>query len=1501
MSNENSDNNGSGFDYMIKEVGLYSRLISKRNTTHDNLVDMSIEKITLWKKDKKKRICELILYFISFGIVFILEYFFPKLSLKLRCYPAYIDDADYVEIINKRGKSKLIKLYAEFFGNKEIEMQNLDIKDNTKDDENENDLINNDDKEEEENEDVEDSMYKKINKKEKKDEVMYDIDIDYERKRLLEEDEKFDVENNRYLIQKKHLKCDKYFFYLNNKYQYEENECLFVPNTFFINRYTIEEIIKMKNGIPNSSIISKLSNKYGPNKIQIKNQGIIKSILKEASNIYNIYVLFCIIIWLFMGYYFSIIIVLIISIIQIIISTKNKLDNIHSLSGEENKKSIVIRQGQEVQIESENIIPGDIVILKPDENNGDIYIPCDGIILEGFCTVNESDLTGENTLVLKKEININASNKNEFFDYLKYKNSFLFQGTIIDSLYSTKNKEEIIKMMATDIGFSTYRGNMLKNWEEQNFNFVRKFYDFIVLVVFILIIILINLFIYIFLFLKELPREDSSNYEILKYKIYNKTFSYNDDLNSLSKGKKFLGILNNMTLIFPPTLLLCINFGRAFYNSRLKRRNISCVIEKKIDSTGNIDIIVLDKTGTLTESQLEMNCYKLSSLSKNNELIIDDEVITSKIMNKIYKKFWQNIYKKKLKSELNKENFDTSYQTSFLYNIIYFTECLATCHNIFCFNQKIFGNSVDKELFQELGWEIFQENDDLKNPMFIQPHNAYKITENSILDLNNNNNNNIDNNSEINSNIDNNMNSFINIDDINLNDNNENINNNKYEEINTKEKEKDDNNININNKDNNIGNDKNFDFNKFFKKSIQKHLNKDNNNIINTNDINTNNSRNKSRNKKKIKSKNNTLSNTHMNKTLISIESNNQKKGKANINNTFQKLSPSKKILKKKLNIKKETNFFLKYLHRSEFASRFQSMSVIVQNSLDNSIRLYVKGAPEKIKKDCDEETLPINLDKQLQNFTSKGFRVLACATKLLSEYNPETDTREKIENEMTFLGLIVFQNQVKKDTKIIIDHLESSGCKLVIATGDNVFTTISIAEQCGILKSEDDLFRIETVDNNDTALIIIHSSFQKMNLDKIKNKNKKKEIKNNEKNMSENDLIIEEANDDVIYSIKEEEYPLEFKLLIKNIVNDPNKKICFSGPALSIILNRIDNKSNLNDNYPEMDEYLLNLEKLIKNNGKIFFRMLPDNKSNLIAFLQNDQYSVVAMCGDGANDSNAFMQSDVGVAINQTVGNNLISHFYSTESSISCLEIILKNGRACYESKINTFKFIITSSMLETSIVFILYSFHQQFNISQFVFIDIILKLLPCLLITGTETNYTLSNKKPPKKVINLNFILSAFGLYIIQFGGALIFICIITKKFSIDETLDLLPIKNLTIKSSYTFIFLCLQDIFLLTIINSFSFNRLPFYTNKIYIIYISIIIMFIVRIITVVDTKTLGISLYKFASNWNQFRNNNEFVKIFIIVINIVMHILSFLWNMLINKFCDWSTDGIKIKKE
>ena len=1426
---EDNENNGHEMDDLIKEVGLYSRLISKRNTTHDNLVDMSITTITLWKVDKNKRIFELILYIITFGIIFILEYFFPKITLKLRCRPAYIEDAEYVEVINKRGKSKLIKLTMEKYGGKEIELQNLSFRDNLKMDE------------DEENNNELESSYQRINKKGKEtksynNSATTELDsinnIDYRRKRQLTEDEKINCNINKYLIQKKkHLNYEKYFEYLNNKYRYEENEGLFVPTTFFINRYTMSEIYKMKTGIPNIDLINKLSQIYGPNKIKIKHQGIIQSILKEASNFSYLYVLICMIIWIIMEYYFSVFIVGLTSIILIIISSKNKLDNIHSLSGEENQSAFVIREGNEIEIKAEFIVPGDIVVLKPMGEDGHIYIPCDGIILEGFCTVNESDLTGENTLVLKKEI-ILPKNKNEYFDYLKHKNSFLFQGTKIDSLYSSQNKEELIKMLATDTGFNTYRGNMLKNWEEQNIQFSRKIYDLMLVIILIFLIIIINIVIYIFLYSKELPKEEFSYYNLLKEKISKDTFSY-EDLPSLSEGKKILGVFNNITLIFPPTIILCINFGRIFYNARLKERNISCVIEKKIDSTGHIDIIVLDKTGTLTESQLEMNCYKLSCPDINNNLVIGNEELTSKIMNKIYKKFWQNIYKKKLKCEINNERMDNSYQTSYLYNIIYFTECLATCHNIFCFNQKIFGNSIDKKLFQEMNWEIFQENDDLKNPMFIQPHNAYKITENSLFNYNGTNSNFgiIENENNINILITNKKLSTI---------SNDNINNDNINKI--------------------------FNINK--------------NNI---NDESTNKNKNKKGNKteRKLSRENNPINNHH------------------------------KMKLRKQLKI--ESNFFLKYLQRSEFQSRFQSMSVIVKNSIDETIRLYVKGAPEKIKKDCDPETLPHDLDRQLQSFTGKGFRVLACATQLLTNFNQDVDTKEKIKKNMTFLGLIVFQNQVKRDTKINIEHLESSGCKLIIATGDNVFTTISIAEQCGILHINDDLFRIETVDTNETNLIITHNSFQGSLRQKSKNNisddynhlnsnNVNNFFSNNYNLNNTGKYNIEEIDEDeteIIYAIKEEENPLEFKELIKNIVNDKNKKICCSGPALSIILDRINNKKNKIENSKDVEEYIQNLDKLIRFNGKIFFRMLPDNKSNLIAFLQKDQYTVVAMCGDGANDSNAFMQSDVGVAINQTVGNNLISHFYSTESSINCLEIILKNGRACYESRINTLKFILTASIIQLSVVFVLYSYYQQFNNTQYMFIDIILILFPCLLMTSTETNYNLSNKKPPKRIVNLNFLLTVFGLYIFQFGGIFIFI-VTLKYFCIDQIIDLLPIKKLTIKSSYVFLFLSLQNNFLLLIINSWEINRLPFYTNKLYMVYFAVILIFIMRTLTVVNSKSFGLPIFRFESDENEFKKNKELNKVLIISMNILIQIISFFYNRIINRFFDWSDEGIIIKQ-
>ena len=135
--------------------------------------------------------------------------------------------------------------------------------------------------------------------------------------------------------------------------------------------------------------------------------------------------------------------------------------------------------------------------------------------------------------------------------------------------------------------------------------------------------------------------------------------------------------------------------------------------------------------------------------------------------------------------------------------------------------------------------------------------------------------------------------------------------------------------------------------------------------------------------------------------------------------------------------------------------------------------------------------------------------------------------------------------------------------------------------------------------------------------------------------------------------------------------------------------------------------------------------------------------------------------------------------------------------------------------------------------------------------------------------------------------------------EKYCLDAKLDLLPIKNLTIKSSYSFLFLSIQNNFLIIIINSCEINRLPFYTNKLYMIYFTIILVFIVRIIAVDNSKSLGLALYRYESDENEFKKNKEVVKFLILIMNFVVQILSYFYNKIINKFFDWSEEGIQIK--
>ena len=99
------------------------------------------------------------------------------------------------------------------------------------------------------------------------------------------------------------------------------------------------------------------------------------------------------------------------------------------------KTATIIENGNEKEVEIENVKPGDIMLIKPGEK-----IPTDGEIVEGETTVDESMATGESMPVKRKEGD--------------------------EVIGATVNQKGLIKVKATKVGKDTFLSQVVKMVEE---------------------------------------------------------------------------------------------------------------------------------------------------------------------------------------------------------------------------------------------------------------------------------------------------------------------------------------------------------------------------------------------------------------------------------------------------------------------------------------------------------------------------------------------------------------------------------------------------------------------------------------------------------------------------------------------------------------------------------------------------------------------------------------------------------------------------------------------------------------------------------------------------------------------------------------------------------------------------------------------------------------------------------------------------------------------------
>ncbi|KAM3876404.1 polyamine-transporting ATPase 13A3 [Diretmus argenteus] len=389
------------------------------------------------------------------------------------------------------------------------------------------------------------------------------------------------------------------------------------------------------------------------------------------------------------------------------------------------------------------------------------------------------------------------------------------------------------------------------------------------------------------------------------------------------------------------------------------------------------------------------------------------------------------------------------------------------------------------------------------------------------------------------------------------------------------------------------------------------------------------------------------------------------------------------------------------------FSSALQRMSVVARLLGEKRMDAYLKGAPEVVASLCKKETVPEDFPEVLEDYTKQGFRVIALAHRRLESkltwHKVQNISRDHIETNMDFLGLIIMQNKLKAETPAVLQDLRQAHIRTVMVTGDNMLTAISVARDCGMIPPQDTVIIADALPPRDG----------------------------------------QSAKITWRYADKPSKTPRLEEVAISLVdvchVDEPKTReqyhFAMNGKSFAVIA----------EHFPDM------LQKLVLH-GTVFARMAPDQKTQLIEALQGVDY-YVAMCGDGANDCGALKRAHGGISLSELEA-SVASPFTSRTPNISCVPSLIREGRAALITSFCVFKFMALYSIIQYISVTLLYSILSNLGDFQFLFIDIAIILLIVFTMSLNPAWKELVSRRPPSGLISGPLLFSVLTQILICLG---------------------------------------------------------------------------------------------------------------------------------------------------
>lgn len=139
----------------------------------------------------------------------------------------------------------------------------------------------------------------------------------------------------------------------------------------------------------------------------------------------------------------------------------------------------------------------------------------------------------------------------------------------------------------------------------------------------------------------------------------------------------------------------------------------------------------------------------------------------------------------------------------------------------------------------------------------------------------------------------------------------------------------------------------------------------------------------------------------------------------------------------------------------------------------------FVRGAPESVMDRCKmSEADRKEADKQFQEFARAGLRTIGFAYKRATQIDKKK--REDIEKDLTFLGFLAIYDAPRPETKEAIKKARGAGIHVVMVTGDNEFTALTLSKEVGLIDKDEDVVtgeELEKLTDEELSQIILKTS----------------------------------------------------------------------------------------------------------------------------------------------------------------------------------------------------------------------------------------------------------------------------------------------------------------------------------------------------------------------------------------------------------------------------------------